>query len=123
MPNHVCRYSKVFVPLKPNALNMIDYYKGKGQNDKIRELRVDTLSQMLTFANIRAGSRVLCVDDCAGILSLAILERTGGIGDLVCFHGSINAGLQSVNLSNLEDNVKNSITTYAWVSLAFYSQI
>ena len=73
------KFSKRFVPLKPTAQNMILFYRSRDDLDKIRELRSDTLSQLLSFANVRSGSRVLCIDDCGGILAQAILERTAGI--------------------------------------------
>lgn len=57
---------------------MLHYYRSKDDLEKIREMRSDTLAQILTFANVRSGSRILCVDECGGVLVHAILERTGG---------------------------------------------
>ncbi|KAJ3349180.1 tRNA (adenine(58)-N(1))-methyltransferase non-catalytic subunit trm6 [Kappamyces sp. JEL0680] len=74
----VQKFAKLFVPLVPNSLNQVEYQTTKGNSERIKELRVDTLSQILTFANVRAGSRILCVDDSGGLLTLALLERTHG---------------------------------------------
>lgn len=41
-----------------------------------------TLSQMLSYLNVHAGSRGLILDDAYGLVSLAILERLGGLGAL-----------------------------------------
>lgn len=43
-----------------------------------RDMRLDSLAQMLNHANIHSGSRVLVVDDCLGLLVAACLERLGG---------------------------------------------
>lgn len=41
-------------------------------------LRYDTLAQMLTLANIHAGSKVLVFETCAGLVLGAVMERMGG---------------------------------------------
>ena len=42
-------------------------------------LRYDTLAQMLTLANIHAGSKILVFETCAGLVLGAIMERMGGM--------------------------------------------
>lgn len=42
-------------------------------------LRYDTLAQMLTLANIHAGSKVLVFETCAGLVLGAVMERMGGM--------------------------------------------
>jgi tRNA (adenine-N(1)-)-methyltransferase non-catalytic subunit len=44
-----------------------------------REIRHDTLAQMMTMGNINSNSKVLLVDNTQGLLLGAILERTGGV--------------------------------------------
>lgn len=41
-------------------------------------LRYDTLAQMLTLANIHAGSKVLVFETCAGLVLGSVMERMGG---------------------------------------------
>ncbi len=41
-------------------------------------LRMDTLAQLLTYANVRAGSRLLVVESCLGLVVGALMERMGG---------------------------------------------
>ncbi len=43
-----------------------------------RCLRMDSLSQILTQANIQAHSRVLVVDGCNGLVLAALMEKMGG---------------------------------------------
>ena len=45
---------------------------------RIRGIRADALSQMMSFGNIRPGSRVLVVDDTGGLLVASVLDRMGG---------------------------------------------
>ena len=42
------------------------------------DLRLDTLSQILTMSNVRAHSRMMVVESCQGMLVGALLERMGG---------------------------------------------
>lgn len=49
----------------------------------MRDIRPDTLSQILNLASIRPGGRYLCVDDASGIVATGILLRLGGQGRLI----------------------------------------
>lgn len=49
----------------------------------LRFLRVDTLSLLLSMANITAHSDVLVVDMVGGLLTGSVAERLGGL--LLCF--------------------------------------
>ena len=42
------------------------------------DLRLDTLSQILTMSNVRAHCRVMVVESCQGMVVGALLERMGG---------------------------------------------
>ena len=44
----------------------------------MRDLRPDSLSEMITIANVRPGARVLVVDDVSGMLLAGVIERLGG---------------------------------------------
>ncbi|TFK41846.1 Gcd10p family-domain-containing protein [Crucibulum laeve] len=73
------KYSKSFTTIEPTLFNVCEYWFNKDQN-RIRDLRADTLSQMLNLANIRPGGRYLVVDDASGMVVSGILERMGGEG-------------------------------------------
>lgn len=72
------RYSKTFSIIAPTLFNVCEYWFSKDQN-RIRDLRIDSLSQMLNLANVRPGGRYLAVDDASGLLVAGILERLGGM--------------------------------------------
>ncbi|KAJ3861782.1 Gcd10p-domain-containing protein [Lentinula novae-zelandiae] len=76
------KYSKSFITIEPTMHNVCDYWFNKDQN-RIRDIRPDTLSQMLAMANVLPGGRYLAVDDASGLVAAAILERMGGSGTLL----------------------------------------
>lgn len=71
------RYSKVFATIEPTLFNVCEYWFTKDQT-RLRDLRIDSLAQMLNLANVRPGGRYLAVDDASGIVVAGILERMGG---------------------------------------------
>ncbi|XP_028941721.1 LOW QUALITY PROTEIN: tRNA (adenine(58)-N(1))-methyltransferase non-catalytic subunit TRM6 [Antrostomus carolinensis] len=50
---------------------------------KINHLRYDTLAQMLTLGNIRAGNKMIVMETCAGLVLGAVMERMGGYGSII----------------------------------------
>ncbi|KAG1754945.1 Gcd10p-domain-containing protein [Suillus paluster] len=76
------KYSKTFSTVEPTIYNVCDHWFKKDQN-RIRDIRPDTLSQILNMANVRPGGRYIAVDEASGLLVSAILERLGGEGRLI----------------------------------------
>ncbi|KAF8215890.1 Gcd10p family-domain-containing protein [Mycena galopus ATCC 62051] len=76
------KYSKIFTTIEPTLFNVCEYWFQKDQM-RIRDIRVDALSQILNLANIRPGGRYLTVDDASGLIVSGILERMGGVGRLI----------------------------------------
>jgi tRNA (adenine-N(1)-)-methyltransferase non-catalytic subunit len=76
------KYSKTFSTVEPTIYNVCDHWFKKDQN-RIRDIRPDTLSQILNLANVRPGGRYIAVDEASGLLVSAILERLGGEGRLI----------------------------------------
>lgn len=73
------KYLKYFTLLPSTMYNICKFYfENEGYAKKIRDLRYDTLAQIVTLANIRPGSRVVVVDDAGGIVVGAIAERMAG---------------------------------------------
>ena len=68
--------------IDPTVFNVCEYWFNKDQN-RLRDLRVDALGQMLNLANIHPGGRYLAVDDASGIVVAGILERLGGMSLLL----------------------------------------
>lgn len=47
-------------------------------NGICRNIRMDTLAQILTYGNVHAFTNVAVVDTCSGLVVGAVLERLGG---------------------------------------------
>jgi tRNA (adenine-N(1)-)-methyltransferase non-catalytic subunit len=47
---------------------------------KVMNLREDSLAQILSFANVSAGTKILCFDNCMGLITGACAQRMGGYG-------------------------------------------
>ncbi|KAI0778806.1 Gcd10p-domain-containing protein [Trametes elegans] len=76
------KYSKSFSVIEPTLHNVCQYWFNKDQN-RIRDLRPDSLAQVMSYANIRPGGRYIAVDDASGVVVSAILDRLGGQGRLI----------------------------------------
>ncbi|NXU97008.1 TRM6 methyltransferase, partial [Cettia cetti] len=46
-------------------------------------LRYDTLAQMLTLGNVHAGTKMIVMETCAGLVLGAVMERMGGYGSII----------------------------------------
>ncbi|XP_023415909.1 tRNA (adenine(58)-N(1))-methyltransferase non-catalytic subunit TRM6 isoform X3 [Cavia porcellus] len=46
-------------------------------------MRYDTLAQMLTLGNIRAGNKMIVMETCSGLVLGAVMERMGGFGSII----------------------------------------
>ncbi|KAL7313037.1 tRNA (adenine(58)-N(1))-methyltransferase non-catalytic subunit trm6 [Mucor circinelloides] len=79
------KFMKTFTPVRPTISTINDYFFSKNP-DKIKHMRIDTLSQLLSMANVRANSKLLVVDDTQGLVVSSCLERMGGFGQLVAIH-------------------------------------
>ncbi|XP_073409979.1 tRNA (adenine(58)-N(1))-methyltransferase non-catalytic subunit TRM6 [Dendrobates tinctorius] len=76
------KYEAHIAILKPTAriLSIMYYAREPG---KICQLRYDTLAQMLTLGNIHAGSKVMVMETCAGLVLGSVMERMGGYGSVI----------------------------------------
>ncbi|XP_035535078.1 tRNA (adenine(58)-N(1))-methyltransferase non-catalytic subunit TRM6 [Morone saxatilis] len=91
------KYENTVTILKPSCRILAMMYQGR-EPGKIRHLRYDTLAQMLTLANIHAGSKVLVFDTCAGLVLGAVMERMGGYGSVIQMYPGgepVRAGVES----------------------------
>lgn len=111
------RFTKIFTPLKPTAKLLCEYFF-EIKPAKIRELRIDTLSQMMTLANVHAGSNYIVIDDIQGLLLGAVMERTGRKGKIVAIHEHNQFNANILPFFNIpEDEIKDSLITYPWYRL------
>ncbi|KAM4770883.1 tRNA (adenine(58)-N(1))-methyltransferase non-catalytic subunit TRM6 [Rhinophrynus dorsalis] len=93
------KYEAIITILKPSTriLAMMYYAREPG---KICKLRYDTLAQMLTLGNIHAGSKVIVMETCAGLVLGAVMERMGGFGSVIQMYpggGPVRAATDSFN--------------------------
>lgn len=75
--NNIHRFSKVFRTIEPTLHNVCEFWFNKDRS-RIREIRPDTLAQMMSLAGVRPGGRYLVVEEASGLLVSAVLERLGG---------------------------------------------
>ncbi|GAA6025096.1 hypothetical protein JCM11491_004779 [Sporobolomyces phaffii] len=76
------KYIPLFTPLPCSAHSLTSYNSDRVPS-KTRELRADTLANLLAMANVRPGSRLLVVENTGGLIVGACLERMGGTGTLM----------------------------------------
>ncbi|XP_048440263.1 tRNA (adenine(58)-N(1))-methyltransferase non-catalytic subunit trm6-like [Pyrus x bretschneideri] len=73
------KYAPIVLMRRPFTRSICEAYLKKYPN-KIGFLRMDTLSLLLSMANVSANSDVLVVDMVGGLLTGAVAERLGGMG-------------------------------------------
>ncbi|KAI6047888.1 Gcd10p family-domain-containing protein [Pisolithus marmoratus] len=71
------KYSRCFEIIEPTIHEVCDYWFRKDHH-RIRDIRTDTLSQMLNLANVRPGGKYIIVDEASGLVVSAVLDRLGG---------------------------------------------
>lgn len=101
---------KVFTPIRPTINTITDYFFSKNP-DKIRHLRVDTLSQLLCLANVHANNKMLVVDDTQGLIVTSVLERMGGHGQLVAIHEADHHNYDMLRYMNFPKSVTDVLYT------------
>ncbi|KAI3799939.1 hypothetical protein L1987_35245 [Smallanthus sonchifolius] len=103
------KYAPKVLLRRPISRSICDTYFKKYPS-RIGFLRVDTLSLLLSFANVTAHSDVLVVDMIGGLLTGAVAERLGGTG-YVCnaYRGDSPYSLEIVRIFNFCDEVNKRI--------------
>ncbi|KAI8883539.1 eukaryotic initiation factor 3, gamma subunit [Backusella circina FSU 941] len=104
------KFNKIFIPIRPTLRTMCEYFFNKNP-DKIKHLRIDTLSQLLSMANIRAHSKLLVVDDTQGMIITAIMERMGGFGTIVGVHEGDNHNYDVMRYMNFPEKMLSTLHT------------
>ncbi|XP_051129205.1 uncharacterized protein LOC127250092 [Andrographis paniculata] len=97
------KYAPRLLMRRPYTRSICEAYFKK-HAEKIGFLRVDTLSLLLSLANVTAHSDVLVVDMLDGIISGAVAERLGGTG-YVCntYCGTAPYPISIVRMYNFSD--------------------
>ncbi|RAL40429.1 hypothetical protein DM860_006499 [Cuscuta australis] len=99
------KYAPKVLLRRPTARSICEAYFKK-YPDRIGCLRVDTLSLLLSMANVTAHADVLVVDKVGGILTGAVAERMGGTG-YVCntYRGSVPYPIDITRTFNFSDEI------------------
>ncbi|GAA5891358.1 hypothetical protein JCM6882_004670 [Rhodosporidiobolus microsporus] len=82
MKRKEAKYLQLFTPLEP-TVHQIAQFNFEKVPSKTRELRPDTLANMLAMANVRLGSRLLVVENLGGMIVAAAVERMAGQGRIL----------------------------------------
>ncbi|KAF9531922.1 Gcd10p family-domain-containing protein [Crepidotus variabilis] len=110
------KYAKFFTTIEPTLFNVCEYWFLKDQS-RIRDLRMDSLSQVLNLGNIRPGGRYLAVDEVSGLLVAGILERLGGEGKLITICNSDSPPAYPIlDYMNFESAISSSLTSLNWAT-------
>ncbi|CAH9080880.1 unnamed protein product [Cuscuta epithymum] len=99
------KYAPKVLLRRPNARSICEAYFKK-HPDRIGCLRVDTLSLLLSMANVTAHADVLVVDKVGGIITGAVAERLGGTG-YVCntYRGGVPYPIDITRIFNFSDEI------------------
>ncbi|XP_048550764.1 tRNA (adenine(58)-N(1))-methyltransferase non-catalytic subunit TRM6-like [Triticum urartu] len=103
------KYAPKVLLRRPSTRSICETYFKK-YPARIGFMRVDTLSLMLSMANVGAYSDVLAVDMVGGLVVGAVAERLGGTG-YVCstYLGSVASSIDIIRMYNLNSEMTSRI--------------
>ncbi|KAM0869478.1 hypothetical protein ACQ4PT_040645 [Festuca glaucescens] len=103
------KYAPKVLLRRPSTRSICETYFKK-YPARIGFMRVDTLSLMLSMANVGAYSDVLVVDMVGGLVAGAVAERLGGTG-YVCstYLGSASSSIDIIRMYNLSGDMTSRI--------------
>ncbi|KAI9249440.1 Gcd10p family-domain-containing protein [Phascolomyces articulosus] len=104
------KFMKVFTPVRPTLYSLAQFFFTKNP-DKIKSMRVDTLSQIISLANVHANSKMLVVDDTQGLVVSAVAERMGGYGKIVGIHDGDHQNYDVMRYMNFSKRILESVHT------------
>ena len=100
------RHLAYFTTHKPTARHLCQLYFTQAPT-KILEMRPDTLAQILTWADVKYGSKVLVAETCQGLVLGAVLERLGEYGTIIhAYNGNCPVRI-ILNRFNFSENKKS----------------
>jgi len=77
------KYLPIYQVLRPTIRNLCQYHTQGFNKKKMLNMRIDTLSQMLTYSNLAAFRNVMVLESCKGLLLAAVVERVAGRGTII----------------------------------------
>lgn len=108
------KYLAQYAIIKPSIRTLCQYFTQGHNKKKILNMRMDTIAQILTYANISAYRNVMVLESCRGLLLAAIIERIGGFGKVVNFspNGSHIASKDTLNYMNFPIDFTNKLYNF-----------
>ncbi|KAJ1819022.1 tRNA (adenine(58)-N(1))-methyltransferase non-catalytic subunit trm6 [Coemansia sp. S610] len=110
------KFMKSFVPLETSVFNLCSYFF-EFNPGKIRGIRADTLSQILSLANVYSNARILAVDDGQGMIIGALLSRMAAGGQLLGIHDGDSSNYDVIRYMNLAADSRDLLQTLPWSKL------
>eukprot|EP01133_Synstelium_polycarpum_P007215 gene7215-8379_t len=107
----MAKHSTLIRVLKPSLKTLCESYYAKDPK-KICNLRFDTFGQLLTLANIKAGSKTLVVETTMGLVTGAIAERIQGSGKVLTAFVGKGASLSIAQNFGFTTEVESSIVPF-----------
>ncbi|XP_022093544.1 tRNA (adenine(58)-N(1))-methyltransferase non-catalytic subunit TRM6-like [Acanthaster planci] len=97
-----------FQIFRPNTMLLCEMYSSRAPSKNIH-LRIDTLAQILTAANIQSGINVIMMETCQGLLLGAVMERMAGKGTIVQIHSEHVPVRLAVEAYNFPPDYKDTL--------------
>ncbi|KAI8597514.1 Gcd10p-domain-containing protein [Dissophora ornata] len=110
------KFHKTFTPIKPTTYSVNEYYYIKNPA-KIRDIRMDTLSQLLSYSNVHAGCKLLVVDDTQGMIVSALAERMGGQGTILGLYDGDNPHYDILKYMNFNQETLDTVKVLSWLRI------
>ncbi|KAG0195655.1 tRNA (adenine(58)-N(1))-methyltransferase non-catalytic subunit trm6 [Mortierella sp. GBA30] len=110
------KFHKIFTPIKPTAYSVNEYFYIKNPA-KIRDIRMDTLSQLLSYSNVNSGCKLLVVDDTQGMVVAALAERMGGKGTILGLYDGDSPRYDVVKYMNFSQKIQDTIKVLSWLRI------
>lgn len=86
---------------------------------RVLHMSEETLGMLLSYANVRLGGHYLVLDDTAGVVVYAMLERMQGQGSILLVHENEHANLAALRHTDIsEERQRAMVRTLSWLQFA-----
>lgn len=107
---------QMFTVLEPTVHNITTHLFIRDA-PKIKDLRPDSLAQLLALANVRPGSRLLVCEDVHGLVVAAALERMAGEGRLTVLNDADSPpDVHLLEAFNFNDRALEPLQSLNWAA-------
>lgn len=101
-----------------SSTQLLNYYIDK-DIQRVLYMSEESLGMLLSYANVRPGGNYLVLDDTAGVVVYAMLERMQGKGSILLVHENEHANLAALRHTDYsEEYQKTMIKTLSWLQFA-----